>query len=350
MDVFRALEREDHERVVFGFDSRTGLRAIIAIHSTARGPALGGTRFYPYRSEEGALDDALDLARAMTLKSAAAELPLGGGKAVIMGDPAQDKTEALLEAYGRFVDKLGGSYLTAEDVGTTVKDMKVVRTQTPYVTGLPVKDGGSGDPSPATAVGVMAAMKVVAERLWENSELGELRIAVQGVGKVGSALVELLIEGGAEVTVGDIDGAALDAVSARGNVSVLPAEEILFARCDILAPCALGGVLNPQTIPGLQCQAIVGAANNQLSSPSDTDELAARDILYAPDFIVNAGGIINIAEELNEYSWERAQSRISAIGETTRQILDLAERDQVSAHAAAVSYAQRHLHPPDAVS
>ena len=348
MSVFVSLEREDHERVVFGHDSQTGLRAIVAIHSTVRGPALGGTRFYPYRTEQVALDDALGLARAMTLKSAAAELPLGGGKAVIIGDPDRDKTDDLLVAYGRFVDKLAGKYLTAEDVGTTVADMQVVRTMTPYVTGLPIKDGGSGDPSPATAVGVVAGMEVVSERLWGTSDLSQRRVTVQGVGKVGSALVELLLEAGAAVTVGDVDGKALDAINSI--VAVVPPEEVLFSDCDILAPCALGGVLNPQTIPGLRCQAVVGAANNQLASAADADELDARDILYAPDFIVNAGGIINISEELDGYSWERARARIARIADTTATVLDLAQQGGVTTHEAAVRYAKAQLDGPDGAS
>ena len=227
-------------------------------------------------------------------------------------------------------------------------DMKVVRTQTPHVTGLPVEDGGSGDPSPATAVGVIAAMEVVSERAWGSSDLSRRRVAVQGAGKVGSALVRLLSEAGAAVTVADVDGDALDAIDS--SVSVVPPEEVVFSDCDILAPCALGSVLNPQTIPGLQCKAIVGAANNQLASPADADELDARDILYAPDFIVNAGGIINISEELNGYSWERARGRISGIGDTTATVLDLAERDRVSSHEAAVRFAQAQLTSPDASS
>jgi leucine dehydrogenase len=345
VELFTELAARGHEGLFFASDSDSGLRAVIGVHSTLLGPALGGTRIRDYGSVDEALTDVLRLSRAMTYKAAGAHLPLGGGKAVILGDPAEIKSEALLEAYGRAVDALGGTYVTAEDVGTTVSDMVVVSRRTGHVTGLPTETGGSGDPSPATAHGVLAAMRATARHLWGTDELDGRAVAVQGVGKVGSVLTELLVAAGCEVVIADVDAAAVEGVVAEYGVRAVPTAEILETRCDILAPCALGAVLNPETIPRLSCSAVVGAANNQLLGPEDGDRLTAAGILYTPDFIANAGGIINIVEELGPqgYSWERARQAVARIYDTTGIVLRRARQEGVTTAAAAVGHAEDRL-------
>ncbi len=341
MGVFDAIE--SHEQVVFGVDGRSGLRTIIAIHSTALGPALGGTRFYPYPSEEAALTDVLRLSRGMTLKSAAAGLDLGGGKAVIIGDPRTVRTERLLRAYGGVVDSLGGRYITAEDVGTTTEDMVIIAKETRWVTGLPMAHGGSGDPSPATARGVMAAMRATTERIWGTDDLAGKRVAVQGVGKVGMSLVKRLTEAGAETIVADIDPAAVDHAVATYGSKAVDLDEIFDVECDVFAPCALGGILDETTIPRLRARAVCGSANNQLATDADADRLADRGILYAPDFVVNAGGVINIAVEMEGYSVERAMSMVDKIYDNLVAVFDTAEHEKVDPNTAAVRFAQRRI-------
>src|SRR5690606_29488076 len=258
MKVFDAVVGEGHEQVVFGSDPVSGLKAIIAIHSTALGPALGGTRFYPYESEEEALDDVLRLSKGMTYKAAAAGLDLGGGKAVIIGDPRTDKSERLFRAYGRLVDSLGGIYITAEDVGTTAEDLTYIRRETRWALGLPVAEGGSGDPSPVTARGLFAAARATAKHRWGDPDLAGRRVVVQGVGKVGSAFVRLLVEARAEVMVTDAYPPAIDRAVKDFGVKPVEPEDALSIPCDIFSPCALGGVLNGDTIPRLECEAVVG--------------------------------------------------------------------------------------------
>ena len=302
VNVFGPVTERGHEQVLYGSDPESGLKAIIAIHDTALGPSLGGTRFYPYEDEAAALTDVLRLSEGMTLKAAAAGLDLGGGKAVIIGDPRRDKSERLFRAFGRIVDSLQGRYITAEDVGTTTDDMEWIRRETRWALGTPVSEGGSGDPSPATARGLHAALKAVAEHLWGDRDLSHRRIAVQGVGKVGYAFVRLLTEERAEVIVADISDEAVDRAVAELGAKSVPLEEISAVDCDVFSPCALGAVLNERTIPGLACEAVVGSANNQLATEADADRLEQRGILYAPDFVVNAGGLINVHEELRGYS------------------------------------------------
>ncbi|HUP70403.1 MAG TPA: Glu/Leu/Phe/Val dehydrogenase dimerization domain-containing protein, partial [Acidimicrobiales bacterium] len=275
MDVFDRIGADDYEQVVFCHDRRTGLRAIVAVHSTRLGPALGGTRFYPYASEADGLEDVLRLAKAMTYKAAAAGLDLGGGKAVIFGDPGRDKSEALLRAYGRYVDALGGRYLTAEDVGTTQADMDVVRRETRFVTGVSPELGGSGDPSLATAYGVLWAMKAVARHLWGDTSLVGRHVALAGVGKVGRALLGHLVEERARVTVADVMPAAVERAVAESGAEAAAVEKIHAVDCDIYSPCALGGVLNTETIPELRCAAVVGSANNQLADGAASARLLA---------------------------------------------------------------------------
>ena len=323
-EVFTLLG-DEFEEVAFGHDAGIGLRAIVAIHSTVLGPGLGGVRFHPYDSETDALVDVLRLARGMTYKHAVAGLDTGGGKAVIIGDPATDWSPALIEAYARFVDGLGGRYLTAEDVGTTQADMDVIRQITPYVTGTSPDLGGSGDPSPATAWGVLWSMRAVGERLWDEPSLRGRRVVVIGVGKVGTALVDHLVREGAEVTVSDVDPLAVQRVVEQHGVASVSPERAHTVACDILSPCALGAALDSRSIPMLECRAICGAANNQLAEPDDGDRLVSAGVLYVPDYVANAGGIINISEEGGGYDQARAYARIEGILETTHQVFDRAE-------------------------
>ena len=325
---------DEYEQVVHCHDAATGLRAIVALHSTGRGPGLGGTRFRAYASEEEALVDVLRLARGMTFKHAAAGLPFGGGKAVILGDPAEVRTDDLIRAYARHVDRLGGGYLTAEDVGTTQADMDLIATVTPYVTGT---TGGSGDPSPATAWGVLHAIEAAA------GDLAGLRVVVLGAGKVGAALVGHLVEAGAEVQVADVRAEAVQRMVDEHGVAAVDVAEAALAECDVLAPCALGGLLDEATIPRLRCRIVCGAANNQLATPEDADRLAAAGITYVPDFVVNAGGVINIAEEVGGYDHDRAWKRVATIGDTVRDLLAEAAAERITPEEAADRLVRRRL-------
>lgn len=340
-DVWELIGSE-YEEVVFCHDAGSGLRAIVAIHSTALGPALGGTRFYPYRSGDDALVDVLRLAKGMTYKSALAGLDLGGGKAVIIGDPATTKTEALMRSYARFVDSLGGRYLTAEDVGTTQTDMDLIARETRCVTGTSPLLGGSGDPSEATARGVYWAMRATAEHLEGSSDLAGLHVVISGVGKVGSGLARLLLSDGAKVTVADVNQQAIDRVDGKDLDRVEPGEAHR-TPCDIFAPCALGAVLNSRTIPELRCRAVVGAANNQLETDGDAATLSEKRIVYVPDFVVNAGGVINIADELIGYHRERALDSVKRIGDTTSKILAAAAGGSKTTVEAATELAEARV-------
>lgn len=341
--MFEAIGTETHEEVLFGADRESGLRTIIAIHDTSLGPALGGTRFYPYVDEAAALRDVLRLAKGMTLKSAAAGLNLGGGKAVIIGDPATSWSEGLIRAYGRVIDSLGGRYVTAEDVGTTVEDMVLISKETPWVSGLPIEEGGSGDPSPATARGVMAALRAIGERLWGSDDLAGRRVAVQGIGKVGMDLVRRLTDVGAETIVADPNAVAVAvAVETYGSKAV-PLDEIYDIECDVFSPCALGAVLNDETIPRLGCAAIAGSANNQLAVDGDVERIVARGILYAPDFVVNAGGVINISVEKDGYTLERAAVMVDRIYNNLTAVFETADAEQVDPQTAAMRFAKRRI-------
>jgi leucine dehydrogenase len=341
--LFDRMGGGDYEQVVFCHDGATGLRAIVAIHSSRLGPALGGTRFRPYPTEDDALEDVLRLARGMTFKAAAAGLDLGGGKAVIIGDPDTDKSEALLRAYGRFVDTLGGRYITAEDVGTTQPDMDLVRRETRSVTGVSRSLGGSGDPSAATAYGVLYAMKAVARHLWGATTLAGRHVVVSGVGKVGYDLARHLVEERAHVTVSDVSPLALDRAAVDLGVDVAPVEKAHAIDCDVFSPCALGGALHAGTIPELRCAAVVGCANNQLADQACVGLLEDAGVLYAPDYVVNAGGVINIAEELRGYHRERAYANVRGIFDTTAAVLAAATADGITTTEAADRMAQRRL-------
>ena len=343
VEVFGRIAGEDYEQVVFCHDRPSGLRAIIAIHSTALGPALGGTRFWRFDSEEAALTDVLRLSKAMSYKNAAAGLDLGGGKAVILAEQTGPKSEDLLRAYGRFIDTLGGRYITAEDVGTTGDDMDMIHRETRWVTGISPAYGGSGDPSPATAYGVMQGLRAVALELWGDPSLSGRRFAVQGVGKVGHALVGHLRDAGAEVVVSDVNPDHVDRVVGEFEVGAVDPDRIHAVPCDIFVPCALGGVLNDRTIPDLQCAAVAGAANNQLLRPSDADALAARGILFTPDFIINAGGVINVADELNGYDERRARLRIEGIFHNVHRVLETAKKEGLTPALAANRVAEERI-------
>ncbi|TDC80009.1 Glu/Leu/Phe/Val dehydrogenase [Micromonospora sp. KC606] len=334
-----------HEQVVFCQDKQTGLRAIIGIYSTALGPALGGTRFYPYASEEVALADVLDLSRGMAYKNALAGLDLGGGKAVIWGDPEKIKSEALLRAYGRFVESLGGRYYTACDVGTFVADMDVIARETRYVTGRSVEHGGAGDSSILTAWGVFQGMRAAAEHVWGTPTLAGRRVGVAGLGKVGKHLVGHLLDDGAEVVACDVDPKACEwARSTHPQVVLVDdAAALVGADIDVFAPCALGGALNDDTVPALRARVVAGAANNQLAHPGIEKLLADRGVLYAPDYVVNAGGVIQVADEIEGFNFERARLRATRIYDTTREILRLADDEGVPPAVAADRLAERRM-------
>ena len=343
MGVFSLVEKTGHEQVLYGHDLKSGLRTIIAIHSTALGPALGGTRFYPYRTEDEALGDVLRLSRGMTLKAAAAGLDLGGGKAVIIGDPRKDKNERLWRAYGRMVDSLNGRYITAEDVGTTALDLAMVRRETRWASGVPVEEGGSGDPSPATAIGLLAALKAIAEFRWGSEDLKGRRVAIQGVGKVGYYFTRLLVNEGVEVVVTDVYEPSVARTVEDFGVKAVGPDEIMTVDCDVFAPCAMGAILNQASIAKLNCEAVAGSANNQLENDEDAHLLAERGILYGPDFLVNAGGLINVFEELNGYSERRAMHHVDAIGRRTLGVLLAAKERGVIPQEAAMQLANERI-------
>jgi leucine dehydrogenase len=343
VSVFEHINGDGYEQVVFCSDDQSGLRAIIAIHSTALGPALGGTRFYPYETEEAALRDVLRLAKGMTYKSAAAGLDLGGGKAVIIGDPQRIKSEELLRAYGRFIETLSGRYITAEDVGTALEDMDTVRRESRWVTGCSHTYGGSGDPSPVTAFGVLQGIKACALEVFGDANLKGRTVALQGVGKVGHALCGYLTEEGADVTIGDINVDNLARAVSDYGVDTVPLGDIHKQEVDIFAPCALGGGVNDDTISEFRCKVIAGAANNQLESPEHGDKLRDLGILYAPDFVINAGGIINVEDELRGYDRERAMKRVEGIYKAMQLIFALAREREISTAQAAQDYAEERI-------
>jgi leucine dehydrogenase len=330
------------EQVAYAHDPGSGLRAIVAVHSTVLGPALGGTRYWPFASEDEALVDVCRLAKGMTYKHAVAGLDQGGGKAVILGDPATSRTDELILAYGRFVDGLSGRYVTAEDVGTTQADMDLIRTVTPHVTGVSEALGGSGDPSPATALGVLWAMKAVAERLWDGSLRGR-HVCISGVGKVGAALADHLHTEGARLTVADVRIEAAAEVADRTGAATVSAESAHTVACDVYSPCALGASLSGRTIPGLRARAVVGSANNQLATVQDAQRIHDAGVLYAPDYVVNAGGVINIAHEQGGYDRARADERIRGIRDTVHRVLDLADAEAITTAAAADLLAERRI-------
>lgn len=339
-EIFDRLAAHQHEQVVFTHEPSCGYRGIIAIHDTTLGPALGGTRFWSYESDTEALVDVLRLSRGMTYKAAIAGLNLGGGKSVIIGDPKRTDREMIMRAHGRAVESLGGRYVTAEDVGTSVEDMDFVHMETDAVVGIA---GRSGDPSPVTAFGVYRGIKACVLRRFGADDLSGRRVAVQGVGHVGYHLCENLHDDGAELVVTDIDQARVDRVVEEFDAEAVEPDAIYDADVDIFAPCALGAVLNDETIPRLQVEIVAGAANNQLANDRHDDQLAERGILYAPDYVINAGGLINVYSELVDWSLERSKRKAGEIYHTLLEIFELAEEEGITSAEAADRVAERRV-------
>ena len=338
------MQRMGHEQLVYCHDEASGLRAIIGIHSTVLGPALGGTRMWNYASEDQAVMDVLRLSQGMTYKASVAGLDLGGGKAVILGDARQHKSEALFKAYGRFVNSLSGKYITAEDVGTSKSDMEWIATETKHVSGLPESMGGSGDPSPVTAFGVYMGMKAGARVALGNDSLEGRKILVQGVGNVGTYLVEHLVAEGAHVWISDVYEPSIQKLLSRfPQLQVCPSDQVATADVDIYAPCALGATLNAQSIADLRCALVAGGANNQLATDEDMQRLMDRSIAYAPDFVINAGGLINVYAEIKRLDREWALQKTRGIYDQTLAIFEQAAQDRVSTNEAAVRLAHQRL-------
>jgi len=341
--IFETMEMEDYEQVVFCHDKVSGLKAIIAIHDTTLGPALGGLRMWNYASDEEALIDALRLSKGMTYKNAAAGLNLGGGKAVIIGDAKTQKSEALFRAFGRYVQSLNGRYITAEDVNTTVADMDYIHMETDFVTGVSPAFGSSGNPSPVTAYGVYRGMKAAAKEVYGTDSLGGKTIAIQGVGNVAFNLCRHLHEEGAKLIVTDINQEALQRAEEAFGAMIVAPEDIYSVEADIFAPCALGATLNDETIPQLKVKIIAGAANNQLKEDRHGDMLEERDILYVPDFVINAGGVINVADELDGYNRDRAMKKVELVYDAVTKVFEIAKRDHLPTYRAAEKMAEERI-------
>jgi Glutamate dehydrogenase/leucine dehydrogenase len=349
MTLFDSPSFANHEGVHAFADEKTGLKAIVAVHSTARGPAVGGTRMWNYGSAAEALEDVLRLSRGMSYKNAVADLEMGGGKSVIIGDSKTQKTPELFRAFGRAVDQLGGNYYAAEDVGVSVEDIAQARTQTEYVVGLSGGKEGSGDPSPVTAEGVFRSTLTVARRLWKQDDLTGLTIAVQGIGHVGGYLADKLHAAGAKLIVTDVNVPLLEEVAARTDAEIVAPDAIYDVKADIYAPCALGATLNPQTLDRLTVKAVVGAANNQLATPEIGKILFDRGVLYAPDYVVNGGGIINVASELKArqtggaYDPAWVEGKLSRLMETLEEVLDRSASEKRPTHEIADAIAEARI-------
>jgi leucine dehydrogenase len=341
----RDIDVDGYEKVVVAQDPDSGLHAIIAVHDTTLGPALGGLRMWNYGSEEEALRDVLRLSRGMTYKSACADTSLGGGKAVIIGDSKTQKSEALFRAMGRFVDTLGGKYVTAEDVGIGIQELEWLREETPHVTGLSRRSGSSGNPSPFTARGVMRGLRACAEEAFGTSRLDNFHYAVQGLGNVGGDVVLGLSMLGALISVTDLSEERLERFAAFPGVNVVGADEIYDVDCDFFVPSALGGVINDDTVPRLKCKVVAGCSNNQLLEPRHGEMLAERGILYAPDYVINAGGIINVSIEVGPggYDERRAVEKIENIYTALKEIFATARRDGITPELAADRVAEHRL-------
>jgi len=331
------IQVDGYEKVARCRDQASGLHALIAVHDTTLGPSLGGMRMLPYVSEDEALFDVLRLAKGMTYKSSVGETGLGGGKSVILGEPSKVKSRALFEAMGVFVDSLGGKYITAEDMNIGIPDLEIVRTKTRWVTGLSRESGSSGNPSPYTARGCFLGVQAVAEEVWGSKDVRGKHVLIQGVGAVGGRLAVLLAEAGAKVTICDINEARVKELAAKHGFAVIADDKHLDVACDIYSPCARGATLNDQTIPRLKCRAVAGAANNQLLDRRHGDEIKKRGIVYAPDYVINAGGIINVGVELlpGGYREEESLRRIERIPHNLKKVFEIAKRDGISTQDAA---------------
>lgn len=342
--TFELIEKHGgHEEIVFCHDPTVGLKAIIAIHNTSLGPALGGTRMWNYKNESDALTDVLRLSKGMTYKAAAAGLNLGGGKAVIIGDSKTQKSEGLFRAFGQFVNSLNGKYITAEDVGTCVQDMEYIFMETPFVTGIPKDFGGSGDPSPYTAHGVLMGIKASAKWQLGTDNLKGMRIAVQGLGNVGTNLVKYLTDEGAQVTVSDIDTEKVQRHVDQYKVKAAAPDQILFTDCDILAPCAMGAIVNDDSIRKIKAKVIAGGANNQLAEARHGEHLRELGILYAPDYVINAGGLMNVFVELEGYSPERAFDKTRKVYDNCTKVFEIAKKENIGTHIAADRMAEERI-------
>ncbi|MEH7237000.1 branched-chain amino acid dehydrogenase [Bacillus sp. JJ1562] len=343
MEIFSYMEKFDYEQLVFCQDKQSGLKAIIAIHDTTLGPALGGTRMWTYASEEAAIEDALRLAKGMTYKNAAAGLNLGGGKTVIIGDPRKDKNEEMFRAFGRYIQGLNGRYITAEDVGTTVADMDIIHEETDFVTGISPAFGSSGNPSPVTAFGVYRGMKAAAKEAFGSDSLEGKTVAVQGVGNVAYTLCKYLREEGANLILTDINKDAVDRAVRDFGAKAVDPNDIYGVECDIYAPCALGATVNDETIPQLKAKVIAGSANNQLKEPRHGDMVHELGIIYAPDYVINAGGVINVADELYGYNQERALKKVESLYDTIEKVIEIAKRDGIPTYQAADRLAEERI-------
>ncbi|WP_374011644.1 Glu/Leu/Phe/Val dehydrogenase [Pseudoxanthomonas koreensis] len=341
--LLETLTTSGHEQVVFCNNPDAGLKAIIAVHNTVLGPALGGVRMRPYVNEADAVRDVLRLSRTMTYKNALAGLNIGGGKAVILGNPKTDKTEALMRAFGRAVEALGGRYITAEDVGTDVTDMELLYLETEYVAGVHQVHGGSGDPAPFTAYGTLQGLMASLQRKFGHEEVGKVSIAVQGLGHIGMELAKLLKERGAKLFVADLDPAKVERAVAEFGAEAVGCEEIYEVAADVFAPCAMEGGIGEDTVERLKAKVVCGSANNQLASHAVGDELHRRGILYAPDYAVNAGGVMNVSLEIDGYNRERAMRLIRSIYHNVSTIYDLSEREGISPQYAADRIAEARL-------
>jgi len=342
--IFEKISDKNHEQVVYCNDPLSGLKAIIAIHNTVLGPALGGCRMYPYKSEDDALVDVLRLSRGMTYKASISNLNLGGGKAVIIGDPNKDKSEILLRSFGKFVQSLGGKYITAEDVGMSVHDMEYIRMETDHVTGIKRAMGGSGDPSILTALGVFVGMKAALKKRLNIQSIKGLKIGIQGFGKVGYYLSSHLVKEGAQVFGNDINKEALNRVVDDFGVIPVGGDELMSMDLDVFSPCAMGAIINPTSIESLKCSVIAGAANNQLEKEDrDAKLLKEKEIMYVPDYVINAGGLINVANELQGYNKEKAKYQVEGIYYILMRIFDYAANNNISTLEAANLLAERRI-------
>ena len=342
--IFERVSKTNHEQVVYCNDESTGLKAIIAIHNTTLGPSLGGCRMYPYKTEQEALVDALRLSRGMTYKASIANLNLGGGKAVMIGDPNADKSEVLLRSFGNFVESLNGKYITAEDVGMSVHDMEFIRMETNHVTGIKRAMGGSGDPSILTALGVFVGMKAALKKRLSITSIRDLKVGIQGFGKVGYHLCSHLQKEGAIIYGYDIDKSKLDTVVDEFGVIPVSNKELIGLDLDVFSPCALGAIINPETIKKMKCSVIAGAANNQLEKESrDSKLLLSKKIMYVPDYVINAGGLMNVANELQGYNKEKARYQVEGIYYILMRIFDYAATNNISTLEAANLLAERRI-------
>ena len=343
VEVFQYMEKYDYEQLVICQDKASGLKAIIAIHDTTLGPALGGCRMWNYATEEEAIEDALRLARGMTYKNAAAGLNLGGGKTVIIGDPFQDKNEEMFRALGRFIQSLNGRYITAEDVGTTVSDMDLIHEETNYVTGISPTFGSSGNPSPVTAYGVYLGIKASVKEAFGSEALAGKKVAVQGLGNVAYTLCEYLSKDGAELIVTDINEQAVHSVINDFGAKAVAPNDIYKVDADIFAPCALGAIINDETIDEFQFRVIAGSANNQLEQSKHGQLLHEKGIIYAPDYVINAGGVINVADELYGYNRERAMKRVETIKSSLEKIYAISREQDIPTYLAANRLAEQRI-------